>query len=268
MGNIVYLKGSVSAKSSATAKPSVFTRYSIQHKRCAILFSKECEEIEKKYIEGSPAGEEFISDQAYAIGAVVTSVAYLEATINEFFIMAGMDSFRKESFNAIPDETIQKLLTKWGKGDWKKGEKGNDSEITSKILYKYMAAFRIIKDTGMDINEDLYDLQHLIDLRNELIHYKPQWQPSEDPQNSYKAEKLKGKFPENVFMKSTGDAFFPKKCLGAGCAAWSIRRSEEFIRHFYSSVGVSIYDFSDLGRTKMTEPSEYCITPKLENILD
>jgi hypothetical protein len=74
-------------------------------------------------------------------------------------------------------------------------------------------------------------------LRNALVHYKPEWDT--DLENHKKIEdRLKSRFKINPFSHDN-DAFFPKKCLGHGCAEWSVQSVIKFIQDFYNKMGFS-----------------------------
>ena len=83
----------------------------------------------------------------------------------------------------------------------------------------------------------------LMHLRNTLVHYVPEWLPpisSEDPDVTieHKLEKqLKGKFEVNPMFRSSGNPFFPDKCLGYGCAQWAILCSIDFVKEWYARLG-------------------------------
>ena len=44
-------------------------------------------------------------------------------------------------------------------------------------------------------------------------------------------------FPENP-LAGSGNAFFPDKVLGYGCAAWAVMSALEFADNFWSSISV------------------------------
>ena len=76
-------------KINASVSIQLLSKYSDKHFRCACLCAKSCDDIENKYSEGGSKEikeREYQNGKAYAVGSIVSSVAYLEANINEFLI--------------------------------------------------------------------------------------------------------------------------------------------------------------------------------------
>ena len=46
-------------------------------------------------------------------------------------------------------------------------------------------------------------------------------------------KQLRGKFLLNPLVDSVDILFFPKQCLGYGCALWAVSTAEKFIAEFY-----------------------------------
>ena len=70
----------------------------------------------------------------------------------------------------------------------------------------------------------------VIQLRNSLVHYKPEW---EDIDAEHKYERLlKGKFPENT-QPIAGPSWYPDKALAAGCADWVCDASVYFVKQWW-----------------------------------
>jgi hypothetical protein len=86
----------------------------------------------------------------------------------------------------------------------------------------------------------------LVQLRNALVHYKPEWIIGAAPvavRHEFE-KKLANKFALNPFT-GAGNPFYPDKCLGHGCAKWSLMSSIAFINEFYVRLGMSApYDSS------------------------
>ena len=77
----------------------------------------------------------------------------------------------------------------------------------------------------------------LIDLRNMLVHFKPEW---DNDQKKHKEveKKLKGRFELNPFWPKNNPIFFPFKCLSHGCANWAVGSSMRFILQFFALIGL------------------------------
>lgn len=80
----------------------------------------------------------------------------------------------------------------------------------------------------------------LIKIRNSLIHFEPEWNDisSEEAISNDKLYKqLKNKFPLNPFA-GPGNAFFPERCIGHGCAEWAIKNDLDYVDKFYENMGI------------------------------
>ena len=66
----------------------VTSNFALQHLLAACLFAKNCKEIEREN-EGKPLGSFFEDIRSYASGAILSSVAGLEAYINKLYLTHG-----------------------------------------------------------------------------------------------------------------------------------------------------------------------------------
>jgi hypothetical protein len=211
------------------------TPLSRTHLRCACLCANRCKEIEKEFADGKSTrdiNDLFQEDIAYADGAVMASVAFLEATINEFF----QDFFYSfEKIKITKSELLMDLKSEWDK-DERKFFKNHNSDFTEgkyKLAYQIVLSKELNKENMEEYQRDesFKNFKKLTYLRNKLMHFELKWQttdPEEDDQYGVK-QYLENKFKENPFRENTGNAYFPDKCLGAGCAEWSINVSFEFL---------------------------------------
>lgn len=69
------------------------------------------------------------------------------------------------------------------------------------------------------------------------MHYKPT-----DVSEAYDPPKLahllKDRFPENALMAGSGNAWFPDKALGAGCARWAAVTAKTFVDAWSQTLGL------------------------------
>jgi hypothetical protein len=219
-------------------KPSRLLTYSVQHIQFAALFSRLSANIEKNF--GGKVSSE-LSDEywAYVTGAIFFAVSFLEATINELFADTADDTMVKIDSNLwqLEPKAISMMAN-----FWKIAIKGKPR---FSILEKYQVALILTDKPKFDTDINPYqDVSHLVNLRNALIHYKPEWIPhlsgtNKNEMDPHKFEKmLKVKFKENP-MAGVGDPFFPDKCLGHGCAEWAVRSSINFVDDFFSRLGLT-----------------------------
>lgn len=198
---------------------------SFQHMQDAIHLmelSKQCEDDNsgKTFADG----DFFNHHRAYVVGVIMISVASVEAQINEFYLDA-----TDNLLGSILDIASQALLAEL----WKVAEKKRFP-----ILEKYQIALTAIERDKFDTSREFYqDVNFLIDLRNMLVHFKPEW--DNDQKKHRKIEKkLQGRFELNPFWPEDGPIFFPFKCLSHGCASWAVRSSINLILQFFALIGL------------------------------
>lgn len=207
----------------ATASSRVNLSY--QHMQEAIhlaKLSKDCEisNAGKTFSDG----EFFNHHRAYVVGSILTSVASVEARINEFYLDA-----TDNLLGAILDSNQQDLLAEL----WKPLD-----EKRIQLLQKYQIALSAIEKSKFDTSRSPYqDVKLLIDLRNMLVHFKPEW---DNDQKKHKKieDKLRGLFELNPFWPTENTIFFPFKCLSHGCANWAVSSSMKFILEFFTLTGL------------------------------
>lgn len=219
---------------SARLTVKVRSYLSIAHMQAAALFSRNCARIEKEY-DGTFSDELYSEHRSYVIGAVLSTVSFLEGTINEFLADC-LDSPDGAIVETL-DATTKTLLA----GIWKDDIVGNMN-----VLDKFQIALAIARKNLLDSSASIYqNVDSLIKLRNALVHYKPAWiessQGSQDQKTAHKLEKLlRGKFSLNPLV-GTGKPFYPDSCMSHGCAKWAVGCSLMFIEEFYTNLGMSYY---------------------------
>jgi len=215
-----------------TSKLKILSNHSHIHFRCACLCANSCITIEKTYSEDEDQkiqNRKFNDVQAYATGSIMSIVAYLESTINEFFSDCLTKTGNYQNYKGLGDDIIENLNNYWNQIN-KKGK-------YISILEKYLEAYKQIKGKEYQYDQNILDL---IRLRNKLVHYEPKWQfTGQNADDPYKIKGLEGKFPPNKFRENTPNPFFPDKCLGAGCALWAIDISEKFVKEFFTNINVN-----------------------------
>lgn len=218
-------------------------RFSIIHLYSAALFARKSHEIEKQW-QGVHNPTLYREDLAYVSSSIISSVAFLESTINEIYsdsldqkpeqhpILSQLDS---DSLNKIIH--IQNVL---------------NLKFLS-ILEKYQFFLILLNKAEFDKGKNPYqDTNVLIKLRNDLVHYNPEWidandEPTENKPHRYESA-LIGRFEENLFMKSSGNPFYPYKCLGYGCADWAVTTAKNFVAKFSDDLGGKMwFDLHDVS---------------------
>lgn len=191
-----------------------------QHFSAAKYFAQSAEFIEESVSQ--PEEEDRSRHRAYVTGCIFSSVAALEASINELYFKAnGRDM---TALAGLSDSILCELASEWSNVDRKE------------VLEKYQAALEIAGKAPFNRGSPPYqDVASLVTLRNALVHYRPE-RHDEKRMHAKLRTRLKDKFPPNGFSQSS--LWFPHQCLGAGCARWACRSTEWFMADFCSKMGI------------------------------
>ncbi len=214
------------------------TYFSIQHIQTAALFSRHTVQYEAQFAR-EPGFEEHPEHQGYVLGAVFSSVAFLEATINELFSDAADNQLT--NLQGLETATIKLMAKMW--------DQGIPRTARYPVLQKYNIALDLAGRSRFERGRLPYqDVDFLIKLRNALIHYEPETILSytDNPstvENPHPFEKrFKSKLALNP-LADAGDAFWPKKCLGHGCAEWAVVSAVNFVDEFFKRMGTkAVFD--------------------------
>ena len=205
----VHVHESVSAQDSydATVKSSL----AIHHLFAAEFLASKAEAVERG---GDRSDEAAMQHRSYSIGAVLTAVAFLEALINDIYLSAVDGSPNSPFSDFVQTEAVA--------NEWR-----NSKDSRWSLLEKYERALVASGKPGYRSTDRLRaDVDSLIHLRNSLTHYKPEWD-NQLKRHKDVEKRLVGKFPESAFSDRR-QAFFPHRCIGAGCARWAVTVAGDF----------------------------------------
>lgn len=190
----------------------------------AALFSRQSYVLEQ--LDASSIQETHrMEHRSYSMGAVIFSAAYLEASINELYLTA-IDRNR----NIFPLELLN--LAETMDHVWQDVER-------MEVLTKYQVALTLARAAPFPKGEPPFQTAHaLLRLRNALAHHKPEWN-TELEEHQKLEERLAGKFKESAFAHPT-QTFFPHRCLGHGCAAWSVSTALGFYTEFAKRLAINV----------------------------
>jgi len=211
--------------------------FSVRYVQSASLFCQMGWAIESRYTgTRSIPAEELLRHEAFVLNALFSTVAFLEATINELWSDAADDAF------FYTDEKSEALLRAVG-------EKWNNENYFDRtpLPAKYQRVLEIgNRPLFPDEDPDFSGVKDLIAIRNYLMHYRREWViiPSDRdvsaPAETH-AEKferlLKHRFAENPFVPKNLP-FFPDRCLGHGCAEWAVATSLSFTDRFFRALSL------------------------------
>ncbi|MGW0944522.1 hypothetical protein ACWD4O_18535 [Streptomyces sp. NPDC002623] len=220
----------------ASVRTEAWHWYSKDHARAATLFSRKCRELEETLETSSPDKE--AEHRSYAAAAILASVAFMEASLNELLASADHENLGVGgALGGLPQDERQALTAlkkAWGRS--------GPSTLDRLQLVLHLLRREPFKRGASPFQE----AQLVVSLRNDLVHYPAEWRvgvgATEEEARKGLAAKLKGKFPENPFMPKQ-NPYFPDRCLGHGCTAWAWKSIFELMEKFFEQVGVTpIFD--------------------------
>ncbi len=201
------------------------------HIQSAALFARRSGQIEKEF-DVSFSSELLTEYWGNVTASIFHAVAFLEATINEFFTDAGEE----------PSENQLNSNTKVCMADWWQLNRRNHN-IT--MMDKFDEGLKLAGIRPFIRGRTLGQyITHIVKLRESLMHYYPEWMNDGTTASSLgRTERdylkyLIGKFPATPLMGKSGP-FFPNRCLSYGCARWVVESSLAYSDEFYRNLGVS-----------------------------
>lgn len=190
-------------------------RLSRHHIISAHHFAKSAEDIEA-HGGDVPQGEKW-RYRAYVTAGVLSSVAYLSASINELYL-----EVRKLSQSGEPGvrRELDLLVEAWPR----------ISKV--QVLQRYQLALAVADADQYNPDRMPYlDADNLVRLRDALISYDPEWDDDRGKHHTLES-RLQKKFPPSPLVSSRRP-WFPDQCLGSGCAKWAVETVQSFTNDFY-----------------------------------
>lgn len=155
--------------------------------------------------------------RAYVTASVLSSVAYLSASINELYL-----EVRKLSDSGEPQvrRELDLLIKAWPR----------ISKV--QVLQRYQLALSVADADQYNPDSMPYrDACNLVQLRDALLSYDAEWDDDSGKHHSLES-RLINTFAPSPLMSSQRP-WFPDRCLGSGCAKWSVRTVQLFANDFY-----------------------------------
>ncbi|BCQ06864.1 hypothetical protein JMUB5695_00277 [Mycobacterium heckeshornense] len=166
--------------------------------------------------------------RSHATTAVLSAVAFLEALVNTVWQDAADSEAGKHTpyTDGIPGAAIATMRELWNGKD-------NAKRMMS-LLSKFQVALVCAGQEPMDKGAEPYQsVDVLIDLRNELVHFKPQWHGDGEEEAKFVA-RLRAKIIQaRENRQPIGQPWYPNKVLGAGCADWACSSVIAFARDWH-----------------------------------
>lgn len=204
------------------------TFFSLQHLKSAAYFTRSAATIQSEFEQEPVASEKHTALSATVIAAIFSSVAFLEATINELYAdaqdpkgpLTKIDSGRLTRFEGVWTGKIDRLP----------------------ILCKYLLFLKTLDCPALDKGSRIWaDVRLLIDLRNKLVHYQASWLDAGTADNIRDGALARSKLvtPLKKLPRIPGAA--GRRSVGwlsAGTARWAIEASMRFTEAFFEIIGV------------------------------
>lgn len=186
----------------------------VQHLMAASRSSRQCREIQDAN-RGLPFGPFFDDQIACVSSTVMLSVASIEANINEHIEDADI---------LFPELSA--------------GARRTFCDLVSQlpILEKYECVLAIKELPSFDRGASPYqDVDLLIAIRNELVHFHPEWH---DRQNRHAklGKRILYRFELSPFIADESAVIFPLRYIGHGCTKWAVDSALAFMEQFATLV--------------------------------
>jgi len=220
------------AKATATAGLSV--RIGVRgYKATQHLWAARRSARESRELEASLAGTHSASVELEAVStnAVLLSVAFIEASVNEVLQdVAESEPGNLNSRCAGIDEDAAALIREL----WTKPAKLERAGILDKYQISLTACRRLPFDRGANPYQAA---SKLIELRNALVHFKPEWQMAGE-EHALKKQ-LSNLFPGSSIFAGPVHPWYPSVCLASGCAEWAHTTATELVDEWWRRMGLA-----------------------------
>ncbi|WP_152991208.1 hypothetical protein [Frankia sp. R43] len=203
--------------------------FSTHYLHAARQFSDQAGRAEQAVTESQKSRRFDPAHRGYVIGSITASCMFLEAMINEIFldIVDGHDKHEDAYVAPLADDAKRVLAWMWNDG--------NLDQLPT--LQKLDAALVANGQEPFERGRQPYqDVALVVEIRNALIHYKPQTLGGDQVHRLTK--KLRGKsLPLNP-LTSSGNPYFPDQVLGHGCTDWAWRSCKALADEFSACLGI------------------------------
>ena len=202
---------------------------STHHRWAGRYFAERAQDLERRILadpsSGNPLAQFDLKHRSVVIASVFASVAFVEAAVNE--ILQDAIDEHMSYLHPIPAES-RSLLTDF----WRSTQEKNFS-----IVDKLQLMLTLCRKPQLSAGAaPLQDAKKAIELRNALMHFKPETLGG-GQQHKF-AKSLRSRFTENPLMASSGNPYFPDKCLGSPCCFWVADTCDALAVEFFSRLGI------------------------------
>jgi hypothetical protein len=200
----------------------------------AVMFAKQAGNLEKQFNKETVEKYTIKEHRGYVIAAITECGAFLESTISEFLCNIKDDCSQVPILNDQLKHVFKVMF--------------EDIEKMSGVINKFNKVLELCQISPINLGENPgQDAETVIDLRNNLVHYKPKWR-GDTPSNERKEKRisqLEKRLNSNPFIE--GNPFFPHQCLSYDCAKWAIETCIQFNDQFHVRIQMKPpYDRNEL----------------------
>ncbi len=206
--------------------------FSNEHLHSAVHLAKLSNQVELSFaVAKEDEGVPFYSHRAYVTGAIMLSVAFLEARINELIVgtSINVNPWNEDMIDKARFRSLQELA-----------KIGGIKYLQTLEKYQILLAF--FDKNPFNIGSTPYqDVALLIALRNKLTHFEPEridyiMPQHEDEEHHFLKKFRSKKLPLNPIAIYSRRTNFPDILLGYGCAKWAIKSCISFVSDFDSKL--------------------------------
>jgi hypothetical protein len=198
----------------------VKSNFAIHHFFTSVYFLRQVKKIEESNTILDPSQD--IQYRSYVCGSILSTLAGFESAINELYTDAADQN--PHNLKGLKQQTVERLARLW------------KTVERLPTLEKYEIVLIEAEKTTFQGTHLRSNAEYAQDLRNALMHYKPEWDNEQKIGKRFEKQYNK-KFKLNPYA-SKSQAFFPHRCLSYDCAKWVFTSIINYLDEFYSELDI------------------------------
>jgi hypothetical protein len=225
---------------------------STEHYYAAKTLCEEARKVEKDFEENPPrvfADNHRRRYRSFVIPAITSAAAFLDTAIAEFL------SDVHDGHEDLPNENPALVAALARMVEWRIGRR---LQLTPLEKYDFVLS-HFQKEPFNKGAAPYQDAKLVVDLRNALVHYDPEWlmlreEPAPQAEQERLERALHGKFELSPF-DPLDYPFFPERCISAACAEWAVESAYALRRAFRERMGQEP-DHLPMSATRMAQEKD------------
>jgi hypothetical protein len=192
--------------------------------------------LAKRIEDTRPDGrrEPFVEHRAYVLASLMSTASFVESFINELFqdvadqaagLMAA--DFNRQVTAPLTEATRAAMSAYWAR-----------TKGFRKTLEKYAELLKCATAAPLD-SAVRADARLVLDLRNTLMHFRPEDNFRADKARQFEAELKRRKVPPNPLVGAIQRAYWPEHALGSGMALWAASAAVALTDATCAAVGIN-----------------------------